>query len=96
MKQKKLFIILGVIIVLALGVGLFYYSASQTNYSQKEKESEQGEKVYTQTESRQIAREWVEENSPTYTYDGEDLEFQEARALDLVGCENCYEFDFSF
>ncbi len=43
-----------------------------------------------------IARSWIVNNSPTFLFDGEDLEFQEVRGLDLVDCENCYEVDFSF
>jgi len=42
------------------------------------------------------ARSWIGENSLTYTFDGEDLTFVEKRGLDLVGCENCYEVEFSF
>lgn len=45
---------------------------------------------------RQKARVWIENNSPTYRFDGADLEFVEERGLDLVGCENCYEFEFEF
>lgn len=45
---------------------------------------------------RFIARSWIVKNSPTFLFDGMNLQFIETRGLDLVDCENCYEVDFSF
>lgn len=42
------------------------------------------------------AERWIRENAPTFIYDGQDLEFVESRGLDLVGCEDCYEYEFEF
>ncbi|MDD3399738.1 MAG: hypothetical protein PHF07_01690 [Candidatus Pacebacteria bacterium] len=52
--------------------------------------------LYTEEISRGIARIWIEEESPTYTFDGMNLEFQEALALDLADCHNCYQFVYEF
>jgi hypothetical protein len=42
------------------------------------------------------ARNWIENNAPTYLFDGMNLIFVETRALDLVDCEDCYEVEFTF
>ncbi len=49
-----------------------------------------------ETKAILLAKSWVETKSPTFLYDGMDLKFVESRGLDLVGCENCYEVDFTF
>ncbi len=58
-------------------------------------ESEEGP---TNKEDRlqEKAETWIKENAPTYIFDGRNLEFVEKRGLDLIGCENCYEFEFTF
>jgi hypothetical protein len=52
--------------------------------------------LYTEEVSRGIAESWIEEESPTYAFDGMNLEFQEALALDLADCYNCYQFVYEF
>ena len=84
--------LLGIALIVLLGVGVFYYLNNGEGAPGNNSENQ----TYTEEESREIAREWIETQAPTYTYDGDDLQFQESRALDLVDCENCYEFDFSF
>jgi len=59
-------------------------------------QSAAGKDFYSESESRQLARNWIKNKSLTYTYDGFGLKFREARALDTAGCEDCYEFDFAF
>ncbi len=44
----------------------------------------------------EISERWIKNHSPTYSFDGEDLELVESRGLDLVGCENCYEVEYRF
>ncbi len=58
----------------------------------------ESEEVPTNEENglREEAETWIKENAPTYVFDGRDLEFVEKRGLDLVGCENCYELEFTF
>lgn len=46
--------------------------------------------------NKEQAEDWTENNAPTYLYDGQDLQFVESRALDSVGCEDCYEYEFKF
>ncbi len=73
----------------------------------KIKGEEKGEKVIVfsmekaaenqaEATTRETARTWIIENSPTFNYDGQSLKFVEVRGLDLVGCKNCYEAEFSF
>lgn len=53
--------------------------------------------IYTSEElSKEIAENFVTSQAPTYLFDGMNLELIESRALDLAGCEECYEFEFSF
>ncbi len=52
--------------------------------------------LYTEEISGGIAEIWIKEESPTYTFDGMNLEFQEALALDLADCHNCYQFVYEF
>ncbi len=52
--------------------------------------------AFEEKTEEEIAESWIKENSPTYTYDGMELELIEVRGLDLVGCENCYEVEFTF
>lgn len=85
MKKFILFIVL--IGIVAAGV---YYLSNNTDEPTTNQES------YTIEESKKIAKDWIKNESPTYTYDGEDLQFKESRALDSVDCKDCYEFDFSF
>jgi len=93
MRQKTLLSLLGIALILLLGIGLFYYLGNENNTPEDNREKDQ---LYTREESREIAREWIKTQSPTYTYDGSDLQFKEFRALDLAECEDYYEFDFSF
>jgi len=85
MKRTIIFIIL----IAIIGAGVYYLN-------QKEPQKENTQSIYTIEESREIAENWIKNESPTYTYDGENLMLKESRALDLVDCEDCYEFDFSF
>jgi len=48
---------------------------------------------YGQEAAREIARQWIVENSPTYKFDGFDLKFEETS---LLRCPFCYQFIFSF
>ncbi len=54
------------------------------------------EEIDSTGERIQKARDWIVNNSPTYKFDGKNLQFVEERGLDLVGCENCYELEFTF
>jgi hypothetical protein len=54
------------------------------------------EHVYTEEQSRQMAESWLINYSPTYRFDGMNFVFKESLALDLVDCENCYQFVYDF
>jgi len=78
-------IIIFIIIIVLIGGAAFLVFNNKT-------ESE----FYTLEESKTIASNWIKENSPTYRYDGSKLNFKESYELDLVDCEDCYQFLFSF
>jgi uncharacterized protein YxeA len=84
MSKNNIIIIL---IVLAILVGAFLYWQSA---------NKENENILTGETTEEIAENWIEENSPTYLYDGEDLSYIDTRGLDLYGCENCYEVEFTF
>lgn len=54
------------------------------------------EVTYSEQRSESIARNWVRQESPTFRFDGQDLELEESLAVDTVDCEDCYQFVFSF
>jgi hypothetical protein len=54
------------------------------------------EHFYTEEQSRQIAELWLINYSPTYRFDGINFVFKESLALDLVDCEDCYQFVYDF
>ncbi|MGM0482521.1 MAG: GerMN domain-containing protein [Patescibacteria group bacterium] len=47
---------------------------------------------YSVDEAREIAKNWMESESPTYVFDGSDLEIEEEEELD----EDTFEFTFNF
>ncbi|NQU77810.1 hypothetical protein HQ544_03880 [Candidatus Falkowbacteria bacterium] len=47
----------------------------------------------TKQQAQEMARTWVEENSPTYKFDGSNLEF---RDIVPMACRGCYAFVFGF
>ena len=55
----------------------------------------EGNNKYTLEESKSIAKSFVE-RSPTYSFDGYDLELNETLYPDIAGCEDCYTFVFDF
>ena len=91
--NKKLFIGLAVLALVAIGA---YFAFAGSNSQNNPQPNDQDKDFYTEQESLNIAETWIREKSPTYTYDGFDPALQESRSLDLVDCEDCYEFDFSF
>ncbi len=54
------------------------------------------EKIITEDVSREIAENWIEKVSPTYTFDGMNLVLQESLKVDSADCRNCYQFVYSF
>ncbi len=82
MNSKTLFII--VLVVLAL-TGLVFLLAQTSDYDP--------EREYSLEESRQIAETWMQNESPTYTYDGSDLQLL---AEDTLEEGKSYQFGFEF
>lgn len=75
--------------------------AENTEQEQESNEKENEEKEIpndsdNELKPEDIAKEWIEDSSSTYKFDGMNLELVEVRGLDLVNCENCYEVEFIF
>ncbi len=89
-------ILIGLAVLVLIGVGAYFAFAGPNSEGNNSESGNKDKNSYTEQESLAIAEQWIREKSPTYTYDGFDLALQENRALDMVGCEDYYEFDFSF
>ncbi len=76
-------------IIIGLVVLFLIVAALWLVFSQEEEEQES----YTIQESRIIAEEWIKQNSPTYIFDGENLELVSEQSI-IEG--STYEFIFSF
>src|SRR6056297_3345406 len=99
MFKKKSFLILLIIVVLIL-VAIFVFNDKE--------ESSQVEENFTMDESEVIAQSWVENNAPTYKFDGENLTLKDSHKVGLKevssdtpqgsesSCQDCYEFSFEF
>lgn len=55
-------------------------------------------KKYAIKESKEIAKNWIETESPTYTYDGSNLSLKGEKVVevDVKGYKDIYKFAFSF
>ncbi len=87
--DKKILILLLVFILGGAGV---YHAFAVNSGPEVSKDNS----FYNCQESLQVAKQWVKEESPTYTYDGFDLEQKAVRKPEDLACSDCYEFDFSF
>ena len=79
--KNKLIILIIVLVIIGAGFLLLSRAGEKTPLS------------YTIGESAQIAEAWIKNNSPTYNYDGFDLQLEEAKELEK---ESNYEIIFSF
>lgn len=75
-KSKILVILIGIIILIIMG----YFLTNQT------------EAPSPIDESKIVAEDWIQNDSPTYTFDGFDLEYISGEKID----EDGYEFVFNF
>ncbi len=69
--DKKIIIVFAVVVVLGLAALVFLGDESVVE-----------EPEYTLENAENIALEWVENNSPTYLYDGTDLEIESSQEID--------------
>ncbi len=75
-------VLIGVAVALVL-IAIFFVN----------QDKEVDDSVYTIDESRVVAQNWIKQESPTYTYDGENLSLQQETVVE-EGSE--YKFVFSF
>jgi hypothetical protein len=101
--EKKLFytfFICGVLLFL----GVLYITTNNdeavppvSNGSRDMNMEEAGSQQFvSETDSKDIARSWIEAHAETYRYDGEDLSYQEILYPEIAGCVDCYQFVFTF
>lgn len=51
--------------------------------------------LFTEEKSKEVAREFTK-NSPTYSFDGYNLEYKETLYPEIADCPNCWTFVFKF
>ncbi|MFB6181734.1 MAG: hypothetical protein ABEJ24_02445 [Candidatus Magasanikbacteria bacterium] len=61
-----------------------------------QKNDKNQKQAYTLEESKQIAKEWIQNESPTYTFDGSKLKLKESSKMDKEDCQDCYELVYEF
>lgn len=95
--NMKNILILIIILILFAALLLIPEKIIEKKKSQELSKDEAGAalegELYGKEKSKEIARNWILENSPTYKFDGFELEFKE---INLLRCPFCYEFIFKF
>lgn len=92
--MKKTNIIILLVLAIVLVGGLIYIN--QTGDSSLEQPQNGQQKSYTLEESQELAESWIKNESPTFTYDGQDLVLKNSETLDKQACGDCYKFEFTF
>jgi hypothetical protein len=87
--MTKYLIIVGIILSVVL---VAWYATQMVSQN----DTDPAPETVSEEASRAIAREWVETQSPTYLFDGMELEYVETLYPDIVGCDACYQFVFAF
>lgn len=86
------------LIILSAGIaGCTQSNVNDSNDGNKQPDNgnENKQPTYTEEESKEIARDFVE-SSPTYQFDGHNLTHKETLYPDVVNCTSCYGFVFEF
>ena len=68
-----------------------------TNTTQPDSQQESQQKEsYTMEESKQIAMDWIKNESPTYKFDGSKLNLKSSEETGGEDCADCFSFIFEF
>jgi len=93
-KKAYSFLVLTLAIVV-MGVGCSPDKPKQTNDDSPATDDKK-KQSYTLEESKQVAKEWIQTESPTYSFDGSKLTLEESIETGGEGCSDCYQFTFNF
>ena len=99
MKINNRIVIVGVLILIIVIIFsfVFYSGGKLIKIERGELPSELVEPDDVQyKEAKRKARLWVEESSPTYTYNGIVIESVRGQVIESRSCQNCYTFDIKF
>lgn len=80
-------------ILIGAGCGGNQQSPNATTSPKQNGDSKQ---TYSLEESKQIATDWVKQESPTYKFDGSKLELTDSTETGGEDCKDCYRFTFEF
>ncbi|HKL17164.1 MAG TPA: hypothetical protein VJ900_02290 [Patescibacteria group bacterium] len=106
MLRKQSLLVLVVILIVLLGA-LFILNQKEASKDSPEPSQNNGD-LFTIEESGAIAKNWIENNAPTYKFDGQNLKLKDSHEIGLKEinpnveegdeskCEDCYEFVFDF
>lgn len=95
-KKLPAFIVLFFSLML-IGAGCSLADNSNTNTSTPPANQDQNNKQsYDLEESKQIAQNWINQESPTYNFDGDKLELVSSTETGGSDCSDCYELTFEF
>jgi spore germination protein GerM len=94
--KKTILIILAVAILFLAGWAILQSGNKSEDENRKNGQNNNQSKNYTLEESRLLAQNWMENECPTYVYDGENLMLQESLKINQSECEDCYQFEFTF
>ncbi|MFW5888199.1 MAG: GerMN domain-containing protein [Patescibacteria group bacterium] len=93
MKKNLIIFLVAAILIVA---GWAVLQSGESDPQQNENQNKEQDQIYSLEGSKRLARDWMKNECPTYTYDGEDLSLKEAKTLDKNDCQDCYEFTFTF
>src|SRR6056297_2641546 len=107
MLKRKSLLALVIILIVLLGA-LFILNQKEESKNTAPVPNQEKQGFFSMEESREVAKNWIMNNSATYKYDGTNLKLKDSRQIGLKDvdssvsegsepkCEDCFEFDFSF
>jgi len=105
LRKKSLLVLVAILIILL--AALFILNQKEASKNSPEPSQNNGD-LFTMEESGVIAKDWIENNAPTYKFDGQNLKLKDSYEIGLKEidpsveeggeskCEDCYEFAFDF
>ena len=91
-KASQTLLVIAALVLLA-GAGSCGLKLVTDGGDQSATPADQASSVEEQSSERQLAQKWIEDQSPTYTFDGESLQFMQSTNLRCAG-GFAYEFIF--
>ncbi len=94
-KKKAYSFLILTLAVLVMGAGCNLDKPKQTKDDSSPNKDKQ-KQSYTLEESKQVAKDWIKTESPTYSFDGSKLTLEESKETGGEDCSDCYQFTFNF